>query len=118
MSGGSGRGSSTSASVSPIVISGMPGDRDDVARPGLFGGHAVERVGEIQLGDLHALDRSVDAAPRDLLALAHVTVAHAAQREPAEVRRRVEVGHERLERVPFVVLRRGDALEDRARTAA
>ncbi len=29
---GSGRGSSASVSVSPIVISGMPGDRDDLAR--------------------------------------------------------------------------------------
>ena len=40
-----------------------------------------------------------------------MAVAHPAQREPAEVRRRVEVGHERLERVTFFVLRRGDAFE-------
>ena len=80
--------------------------------PGFFGRHAVERVGEIQLGDLDALDRAVDAAPRDLVALAHLAVPHAAQREPTEVRRRVEVRHERLERVTFFVLGRGNALED------
>ncbi len=88
------------------------GDRDDVARAGLFRGNAVERVGEEELDDLHPLDRAVDAAPRDLLALAHLSVAHAAQREAAEVRRRVEVRDDRLERDALVVLGRGDALED------
>ena len=54
---GSGRGSSTSASVSPIVTSAMPGDGDDLARPGLLGVDAVERLGDVQLGDLRPLDR-------------------------------------------------------------
>ena len=36
---GSGRGSAGSAIVSPIVISAMPGQRDDLARPGLLGRH-------------------------------------------------------------------------------
>ena len=36
---------------------------------------------------------------------------HAAQREAAEVRRRVEVGDERLERVALLVGRRGDVVE-------
>ena len=91
---------------------GNAGDRDDVTRSSVVGRNSIERVGQIQLDDLHALDRSVDATPRDLLALAHASVAHAAQREASEVGRRVEVGDERLERVPRVVLGRRDALEN------
>src|SRR5205085_9546154 len=72
-------------------------NRDDVAGSGVVGGNSIERVGEIQLDDLHALDGSVDATPRHLLALAHASVAHAAQGETAQVRRRVEVRDERLE---------------------
>ena len=62
---GSGRGSSGSASVSPIVTSAMPGDGDDLARPGLVGLDAVERLGDVELADLRALDRAVGAAPGD-----------------------------------------------------
>ena len=54
---GSGRGSSTSASVSPIVISGMPATAMMSPGPASLGGDAVERLREVQLGDLHALDR-------------------------------------------------------------
>ena len=64
---GSGRGSSGSASVSPIVISAMPGDGDDLARPGLVGLDAVERLGDVELADLRALDGAVGAAPGDRL---------------------------------------------------
>ena len=39
-------------------------------------------------------------------------VAHAAEREPPDVRRRIEVGHERLERMVGVVGRRGDVLDE------
>ena len=67
---GSGRGSSGSASVSPIVTSGMPATAIDLARPGLLGVDAVERLGDVELGHLHALDRAVGAAPGDLLPLA------------------------------------------------
>ena len=95
---GSGRGSSGSASVSPIVISAMPGDRDDLAGPGLLGVDAVERLGDVELGDLRALDRAVGAAPGDLLAAADRAVAHAAEREAADVGRGVEVRDERLQR--------------------
>ena len=72
MSGGSGRGIVDVGERLADRDLGDAGDRDDVARPGLFGGNPVERVGEVQLDDLHAFDRAVDAAPRDLLALAHV----------------------------------------------
>ncbi len=44
---------------------GEPGDRHDLARAGLVGVDAFERLGEVQLGDLDRLDRAVGAAPRD-----------------------------------------------------
>ena len=50
-------------------------------------------------------------APRHRLALAHRPVLHAAQREAADVRRRVEVGDQRLERMALVVLGRRDVVE-------
>ncbi len=90
---------------------GDPRHGDDLPRAGLGRVDAVERVGDVQLGDCRALDRAVGAAPGDLLALADVAVAHAADRQAPDVRRGVEVGHERLQRVLGVVRRRGDALE-------
>ena len=33
--------------------------------PDLVGVDAVERLGDVQLGDAHVLDRAVDPAPRD-----------------------------------------------------
>ena len=78
---------------------GDPGDRADLAGAGLLGFHAVERLGDVQLTDLRLLDRPVGAAPRHRLAAADRPLAHAAEREPADVRRRVEVRHERLQRV-------------------
>ena len=65
---GSGRGSSGSASVSPIVTSAMPATAMISPGPGLARLDAVERLGHVQLGHLGALDRAVGAAPRDLLA--------------------------------------------------
>ena len=108
---GSGRGSSGSASVSPIVTSAMPATAMISPGPGLGGVDAVERLGHVQLGDLRALDRAVGAAPRDLLALADRAVAHAADRQAADVGGGVEVRDERLQRVLGVVHRRRDALE-------
>ena len=55
--------------------------------------------------------RAVGTAPRHRLALAQGPVAHAAQREPPDVGRRVEVGDQRLERVVVVVLGCGDVVE-------
>ena len=54
---------------------------------------------------------AVGAAPGDRLALAERAVAHAAERDPADVGRRVEVGDQRLERDAVVVLGRGDVVE-------
>jgi len=79
--------------------------------PGLRRVHALQRARDVQLGDLRALDRAVRAAPRDLLALADAAVAHTTDRQPSHVRRGVEVGDERLQRVLGVVRRRGYALQ-------
>ena len=78
---------------------GEAGDGDDLARPGLVGVDAVERLGDVELGDLARSTRAVGAAPGDRLALADRAVAHAADREAADVGRRVEVGDVRLQRV-------------------
>ena len=110
---GSGLGSAGSAIVSPIVTSDEPGQGDDLARPGLVGRDAVERLGDVELRRPRGLDRAVGAAPRDRRALAEDSVADPQQREPADVRACVEVRDERLERVPGVVARRRDRLEER-----
>ena len=48
---------------------GQAGDRDDLARARLVGRNAVERLGDVELGDARVLDRAVGAAPGDLLRL-------------------------------------------------
>ena len=77
---------------------GDPRDRADLPRARLVGVDAIERLGHVELDDLHPLDRAVGPAPGDLLAATDRPVAHPAQGQPAEVRRRVEVRHERLQR--------------------
>ena len=61
---------------------GDAGDGDDLAGTGLVGRHPVERLGDVELGDLGPLDRAVGAAPRHRLALARGAVAtrHSASR--------------------------------------
>ena len=54
---GSGRGSSGSASVSPIVTSAIPATAMISPGPASGGVDAVQRVGHVQLGHLRALDR-------------------------------------------------------------
>jgi hypothetical protein len=53
---GRGRGSSTSARVSPMVISGMPATAMMSPGPALSAGLALQGVGHQQLGDLDLLD--------------------------------------------------------------
>ena len=65
-----------------------------------------------EVADLHALLRPVGLAPHHVLALADLTVAHAAHGEAAEIGRRVEVGDERLEGHVFVELGRRDVLDE------
>ena len=109
---GSGRGSSGSAIVSPIVISGMPARAMISPGPASSAGHAREPLVHVQLGQPHVLDRAVAPDPRHLLALADRSVVHAAEREPADVRVGVEVRDARLKRVRLVVGRRRDALHE------
>ncbi len=92
---------------------GQAGDGDDLARSGLGSLDAVERLGDVQAGDLDPFDRPVGPAPGDRFTAHDRAVVHPAQREPAEVRRGVEVGHLGLQRVPVLVGRRRDVLEDR-----
>ncbi len=86
-------------------------DGDDFARTGLGRVHPVERIGDVQLGDLGSLDGPVRPAPCDLLALADRAVAHAADGQPPDVGGGVEVRNERLQGMVALVGRRGDAVE-------
>ena len=85
---------------------------DDVAGAGAVSGYAGEVLRDEQFDDLRALDGAVDLHPRDLLALLDVALMDTAEREPAEVRRGVEVRHVRLQRLLRVVLRGRDGLEE------
>ena len=83
---GSGRGSSGSARVSPIMMSGMPATAMMSPGPAVSAGTRSSASVDQQLGDLDPLDRAVAAAPGDLLALADsVPGVHPAQRDPAQV---------------------------------
>ena len=107
---GSGRGSSGSASVSPIVTSGRPATA--MISPGPASSASTRSSASVTYSSVISA-RSTDAvgaAPRDR-ALAHRAVAHAAERQPADVGGGVEVGHLRLERMVGVVLRRRDPLQ-------
>ncbi len=108
---GSGRGSSASASVSPIVISGIPATEMISPAAASSASTRVERLGDVQLADPDPLDGSLGAAPGDRLAAADAPVAQPTDRDPADVRGGVEIGHVRLERMPGVVLGRGNVLE-------
>ena len=88
-----------------------PRHRDDVAGRGLGGVDAIQRLGHVQLGDPHPLDRPVRAAPGDGLAAPDRPVAHAADRDPPDVRGGVEVGDVGLQRVLGVVLGCGHVLD-------
>src|SRR5207244_3193239 len=68
-------------------------------------------LGDVQLGDLYALDRPVRSAPGDRLAAADPTVAESTDRDPPDVRGRVEVRDVRLQRVDTVVKWGRDVLE-------
>ena len=88
-----------------------PGDGDQFARAGLFGGHPLQRLGHEELGDGRPGDAAVGLAPGDLLAGADRPVADPAERQAAEVGRGVEVGDVRLQRVVVLVLGGGDPLQ-------
>ena len=114
---GSGRGSSRSASVSPMVISGMPAMA--MMSPGPADSAGTRSSASVISSSviLTRSTRAVGAAPGDGLALADLALVHPAQREAAEVGRRVEVGDVRLQRRPVVVRRCRDRVEDRSRNS-
>ena len=84
------------------------GHGDDLARPRLVHVDAVELFGDEQLHDLRRLDGAVGATPGHGLTAFDGAVPNPAQGQPAEVRRRVEVRHQRLERVTLLVFGGGD----------
>ena len=88
------------------------GDGDDLPRPGLLRADAVERLGDEELRELGPRDAAVGAAPGDVLAAADRPVAHAADRQAAEVGRRVEVRDVGLQRMALLVGGRGDVLDE------
>jgi hypothetical protein len=90
---------------------GDAGHGDDLAGAGLGGVHAVERLGDVQLGDPHPLDLAVSPAPGHRLTAADGAVAHAADRYAAHVGGGVEVGDVGLKRHVGVVLGRRDMLD-------
>jgi hypothetical protein len=90
---------------------GDAGDGDDLAGAHLLRGDPLELLGDEQLGDLGLLRGAVRPTPGDAVALVEVAVHDAAEGDAPEVRRRVQVGHEGLERRVRLVLGRRDALE-------
>ena len=91
---------------------GDTGNCDQLTGSRLFGLDAVESFGHVQLGDLHTHDFPIGAAPGDLLTLANRPFTNAAEREAPEIWRRVEVRDMRLQRVPFIVERCRDAVDE------
>ncbi len=93
---------------------GQPRHGDDVPGDGLVRRGSVHTLGDEQFGDLGVRDDGMAvhlAHPGDLLALADPALVDADQCEPAEERRRVEVGHQRLQRCLRVTLRWRDVLQ-------
>ncbi len=94
-----------------MVTSGNAGDGDDLAGARDVGVHAIERLGDVELRHPCRRDPAVRAAPSHLLTPLQCAVLHAANGEAPHVRRSIEVGHKRLQRVPLLEGRRRDRLE-------
>ena len=73
-----------------------PGDSDDLAGARGVRVYAFQRLGDVHLAEGGALDRAVVTAPGDLLTALERPVDDAAEREPSDVRRGIEVGDQRL----------------------
>jgi len=58
-----------------VFVATYASDGHDVARASGVGGHPLQRLGQVQLGDLDSLYRPVAAAPGGLLAARHRAVA-------------------------------------------
>ncbi len=88
------------------------GDRDDVPGRCCRRRHPLKRLGPVQLGDPDALDGAVPTAPCGLLALADLTGDDPAERDPAQVRRGVQVRDMGTQRRAWVIRRRRHMLPD------
>ncbi len=86
-------------------------DRDDVARPGGFGGLAFEGFGLQQLGEFDVVHGAVALAPSDGLASPKFASDDAQQRQAAQIWGGVEVGDVCLQHRVLFVLRGRDVLE-------
>ena len=93
---------------------GEAGHRHDLARARLFGRHLVERLGDVELGDLGLLDRAVEPAPAHGRALDQRPVVHPAHGQPPDVGRGRQVADQRLRRRLVVERGRRDVLDDGA----
>ncbi len=111
---GSGRGSSGSARVSPMVISGMPATA--MMSPGPADSAGTRSSASVMSSSV-TLTRWTEPSRRHQAAcwpFFMVPLWIRQQREPAEERRRVEVGDVGLQRYLGVVGRRRHRVEDRA----
>ena len=81
---GSGRGSSGSASVSPIMISAMPATATMSPGPASSASMRSTRLGDEQFGDLGRSTGAVDPAPGHLLALADACRCRSGSGQPAQ----------------------------------
>ena len=116
---GSGRGSSGSAIVSPIVTSGRPASATISPGPGLVGGHAVERLGDVELGDARVLDRRRRrGTTRSAAPCAACRGGSRSSASRPTYGRRVEVRDERLQRMLGVVRRAPGSCRAACRRAA
>ena len=90
---GSGCGSSGSAIVSPMVISGMPATAMISPGPASSATRSLQPLVHVELAQAHVLHRAVVAAPGHGLPAADRAVVNPAQRQPAHVGVGIEVGH-------------------------
>ena len=110
---GSGRGSSGSAIVSPIVTSGRPASA--TISPGPASSAETRSSASVMYSSTTFAFEIVPSAWHHAIGapLRSHAVPDAAEREPADVRVGVEVRHERLQRMLRVVLRRRNRREQR-----
>ena len=88
------------------------GDRHDFAGACFFGGNTFERLGCQQLGDTHVLNIAVLTCPSDGLPFLEGAVEDTHERQTTQERRRVEVGHVRLQHLIRVVGGGGHVLDN------
>ena len=110
---GSGRGSSGSARVSPMVTSAKPATATISPGPASSDIDPVEGLGGVELGDLAPLHRSVEAAPAPRSSpRRNVPLWTRQMAKRPTIGRGIEVGDQRLERDVGVVVRAAARVDD------